>query len=79
MNIRIEWSNGSRHTTYHDSPDSACTAMRAARPDCHISDEWQPAGYLRERLLVWPDEESSVNDDGSRAIAEIVMCLEVDQ
>lgn len=65
---RIDHSHGT--TEYADTYDDAIDMVRAVYTDCEIGHDGDiPDGG--ERTLVWADEASSVNDDGSRAVASI--------
>lgn len=68
----IRHANGAA-TTRHETEDEARIEVeRVYGGGCYILDEWQTRSPDAERLLVWPDEASSENDDGQRAVAEIV-------
>jgi len=63
MKTTIRYTNG-RHTTYA-TRDEADEAVTAAYPDAVVYDDGG-------RTLVWRDEVSAADDDGARAIAELV-------
>jgi hypothetical protein len=63
MQTTIHYSTG-RHTTY-PTRDEAVEAITAAYPDAVVYDDGG-------RTLVWRDEASATDDDGARAIAELV-------
>jgi hypothetical protein len=63
MKTTIRYTNG-RHTTYA-TRDEAVEAVTAAYPDAVVYDDGG-------RTLVWRDEVSAADDDGARAIAELV-------
>jgi len=59
----IHYANG-RHVTY-ETRDEAVAEIMAAHPDAVVYDDGG-------RTLVWRDAASAENDDGARAIAELV-------
>lgn len=63
MSTTIKRSNGRTRT--YDSREAAESALRVEYPALYVYDDGA-------RTLAWPSEEASENDDGSRAIAEIV-------
>jgi hypothetical protein len=66
----VKYTDGSPHTE-HDTYEEAVLAVEAEYPDAEIGHD----GDLSEggdRTLCWPDEESSIDDDGARACAVII-------
>ena len=64
----IDWADGS--TEEHDDYAAAVDAVLARYPEAEIGHDGDiPDGG--DRTLCWPDEESSVDDDGARVIAAI--------
>ena len=59
----IHYATG-RHVTYA-TRDEAVEAIMATYPDAVVYDDGA-------RALVWRDEVSAADDDGARAIAELV-------
>jgi len=60
----IKYAHG-RHVTYA-TRDEAVEAIMATYPDAVVYDDGA-------RALVWRDEVSAADDDGARAIAELVI------
>ena len=63
MTTTIKRSNGTTRT--YDSREAAESALRVQYPELVVVDDGG-------RVLAWADEASAENDDGGRAIAELV-------
>lgn len=63
MTTTIKRSNGTTRT--YDSRESAESALRVQYPGLVVSDDGA-------RVLAWADEASATDDDGRRAIAELI-------
>lgn len=69
MRVTINYTDG-RPDTEHDDYDAAIEHLICEFPGC----EYGHDGDLTDggdRTLVWADEESSINDDGGKAVASI--------
>lgn len=73
MKVTIEYTNGS--TTSAQSVTDAENHLRLQYPDL-ITGDRESAGEGRERILVWEDEASSINDDGAHVVAQIIISAE---
>jgi len=72
-NMKIKYADGTASLSC-DTLSEAMDYIRQTYPDAVAYQDGSEADddTVVERVLVWVDESSSVNDDGSKAIAEIV-------
>ena len=68
MSYRIDWANGNSDSA--DTYSEAQEIVLAAYPDAEIGHDGDLEGG-GDRTLCWSDEESSVDDDGARAVCSI--------
>lgn len=69
MTMTIEYAGGARVTVV-DEADAIMTLEESGK--ITTSGDWEPAGEGRERKLVWDDQDAATDNDGSKAIAQIV-------
>ena len=65
----IEYANGAR--VFVTNETDAVVTLHVYYPNM-VRTDWEPAGEGRERQLVWQKRSEQINDDGSRAIAQII-------
>lgn len=68
MSYTISYSDGRTDTA--ETYDAACEAVRAVYPGAEIGHDGDLSEH-GDRTLCWADEDSSIDDDGQRAIATI--------
>ena len=64
MKATIKYANGEAPIECNNLSD-AYAGLQEEFPDCHIE-------QCGDRHLCWESEEESYNDDGSKAVAEII-------
>ena len=77
--MKIEYANGNE--TEVENEEEAREIIEKQYPDAVYGDCWEPRGWKGEieleRLLIWENEEIAgepgTGDDGSHAVAEIIM------
>jgi hypothetical protein len=62
---------GGREVTLANE-DAVIALIIADYPDYVAAENWEPQAEGRERLLIWANESAANNDDGARAVAEVV-------
>jgi len=70
MNYTLTLADGRSFTSFYDSPVEAVREslqlLAASNEQVYVGD-WDP----NDKLLFWPDEESSQDDPGAKAIAKL--------
>lgn len=69
--LEIHHSNGNA-SRYPESYADAIRVLKAEYGDDIVTADWEAHTPDSERMLVWADEESAENDDGAKAVAEII-------
>lgn len=67
--MKIKFANGAERAV--SGEDRAREILDSKYPDAEYGD-WEQSGDAPARMLVWEDRESSQNDDGANAVAEVL-------
>jgi hypothetical protein len=69
MDYVISYTNGEADDTY-ETYEAAKDAILARWPDAEIGHDGDLDGF-GDRTLFWADEDTSIDDDGARALGSI--------